>query len=301
MDILTLKGINKSFNSHVALKNVDLSIPEGAISGLLGPNGAGKTTLLRIITQILLPDLGSVLFRGHRLRISDRFSFGYLPEERGLYRKMKVRDHLLFLASLKEVPAQEASRDVTYWLQQFEIEDRAGHRIEELSKGMQQKIQFIAALLHKPEVVILDEPFTGFDPINEETAQRVIKDLNQNGITFILSTHRMESVENYCTHTIFINKGEVVLQGAVGTIKEKFKENLFRVEGTGHLADDYKSFDLIKKRVEKDQLHAILKLRSGFVPNEMLSELMTTVNISGFKEEIPGIEYIFKKVIREGK
>lgn len=221
-DILEIRNVFKSYGDHMALKNFSLSIPRGAIFGLIGPNGAGKTSLIRIITQILRPDKGHIVFNGEELKLAHINKIGYLPEERGVYKRMKVIDYLNFIAELRELPSSLGNSLINDWLVKFELNDWAKKEIGSLSKGMQQKVQFIATILHDPELIILDEPFSGFDPINQELLSQEIQALREAGKTIIFSTHRMESIEEICTHVALVNKSSCILKGTIEEIQKKY-------------------------------------------------------------------------------
>lgn len=223
--MLQINHLSKQYSNHIALDDLSLDIPTNSIFGLLGPNGAGKTTLIRIITQIYNPDKGTVFFKGEPLVKRHTNLIGYLPEERGLYKKMFVKEHLLYIAALRDLPKKEAEEKVNYWLNRFSLEKWAKAEVGSLSKGMQQKVQFIATILHDPELIILDEPFSGFDPVNQQLLTDEIKALHQAGKTIIFSTHRMESVEEICTHIALIHHANCILKGEVKTIKKQFSEN----------------------------------------------------------------------------
>lgn len=223
--MLQIKNLSKQYSNHVALDGLSLDIPTNSIFGLLGPNGAGKTTLIRIITQIYNPDKGEILFNGEPLAKKHTNQIGYLPEERGLYKKMYVKEHLLYIAALRDLPKKEAEEKTSYWLKRFNLDKWAKSEVGNLSKGMQQKVQFIATILHDPELIILDEPFSGFDPVNQQLLTDEIKALHQAGKTVIFSTHRMESVEEICTHIALIHNADCILKGEVKTIKQQFSEN----------------------------------------------------------------------------
>ena len=233
MNILEAHNVVKRYAAHTALDNVSINVPEQSIFGLLGPNGAGKTSLIRIITQITAPDSGEIIFNNRKLDASHIAQIGYLPEERGLYKKMKVGEHLLYLAQLKGLTKSEAMEKLKTWFIKFEIKTWWDKKIEDLSKGMQQKIQFIATVLHQPKLIILDEPFSGFDPINANIIKDEILELRKNGSTIIFSTHRMESVEELCDHIALINHSKVLLSGATKEVKQRFKTNTYYVEGRG--------------------------------------------------------------------
>ena len=229
MSVLSIKGVVKRFGNHAAVDGASFEVPQRSIFGLLGPNGAGKTTLLRIITTIMGADEGEIKINGEKLNTRHIFEIGYLPEERGLYKKMKVGDQLLFLAQLKGLSHKEAREKIKTWFEKFEIGDWWNKKVQELSKGMQQKIQFIATVVHEPKLLILDEPFSGLDPINTNLIKDEIHRLNREGTSIIFSTHRMEQVEEICTDIVLINKGKVILDGKMDAIKEDHKKNIFRI------------------------------------------------------------------------
>mgnify|MGYP002417036387 CR=1 FL=1 len=230
MYLIDALDIIKEYEGHRALNGVSVQIPENCIYGILGPNGAGKTTFIRIINHITVPDSGTVLFDNHLLNAEDVKHIGYLPEERGLYKKMKVGEHIVYLAQLKGVSRNEAKRRMKKWITRFEIDRWEKYRIEELSKGMQQKIQFITTVIHEPRLLIFDEPFSGFDPINTELLKHEILELKKGGATIIFSTHNMSSVEELCDEITLINRSQVVLQGEVLKIREQYKKDLFRIK-----------------------------------------------------------------------
>jgi len=295
MSILSLQAVRKEYRNVVAVDDVSFEVPEGSLFGLLGPNGAGKTSLIRIITTITMADSGSVRFNGELLNRSHVEQIGYLPEERGLYRKMKVGEHLLYLAQLKGLTSTDAKARIKKLMERFEILDWWNKKIEELSKGMQQKIQFIATIVHEPKLIILDEPFSGLDPINTNLIKDVIFDLNRNGTSVIFSTHRMEQVEEICEHIILINDGKNVLEGMVSDIKDKFKEGVFRIEFAGALPDDLNShFDVIS-----DTDHEVLiKADAGMSPNDLLRVLLDRgFLIHAFQEVKPSLNEVFIKTV----
>jgi ABC-2 type transport system ATP-binding protein len=233
--MLDIQNVVKNYGDYTAVKNLSFQMPKGSIFGLLGPNGAGKSSLIRMITTITRPDSGKIFFAGEQLNSSHPQRIGYMPEERGLYKKMKIGEHLLYLAQLKGMPKQEALKEIRYWLTRFEIIDWWDKKVDELSKGMQQKAQFISTVLHKPELLILDEPFSGLDPVNANLLKDEIYELHKNGTSIIFSTHRMEQVEEICDQIVLVNKGENILNGSVETIKQQFKENLFRFQFRGDM------------------------------------------------------------------
>lgn len=229
MKILNIHNVNKYFQKELVLKNITLDIEEGSLFGFLGPNGAGKTTLIRCITQIIIPDSGKIIFNGEKLNPKHIIEMGYMPEERGLYKKMGVYDQLLYLSRLKGLSSKEAKSKIEFWLEKFSIVDWKSKKIEELSKGMGQKIQFIATVINAPKLLILDEPFSGLDPVNADLIQQEILALNREGTTIIFSTHRMEQVEQLCDKIVLINKGENILNGSVKEIIQENKENKYKI------------------------------------------------------------------------
>jgi len=303
VNILTAKNLNKTFHENVALHNVDLEIPKQSIFGLLGPNGAGKSTFIRIVNQIINADSGQIQINGENLAPKHIGTIGYLPEERGLYKKMKVGDQLLYLAQLKGLSKKEAVQKIKAWLEKFGASDWLGKKIEDLSKGMQQKVQFISTVMHQPELIILDEPFSGFDPINANLIKDEILSLREKGSTIIFSTHRMESVEEMCDYIALINKSEKILDGEKSKIKDQFKSNQFTLvhRGNGIVAND--SFNLENKVELGDGLNqSTLKLVSGTSSNQLLQELINQqVDIVSFQEEIPSINDIFIQLVQGEK
>jgi ABC-2 type transport system ATP-binding protein len=302
MDILKIEDVVKTYDKHVAVNHVSFTMPEGCIFGMLGPNGAGKSSLIRMITTITRPDSGVIYFAGERLNERHPEQIGYMPEERGLYKKMKVGEHLMYLAQLKGLSYLEAKKQIKYWLERLEIVDWWGKKIEELSKGMQQKAQFITTVLHRPRLLILDEPFSGLDPVNAELLKNEIYELNKQGTSIIFSTHRMEQVEEICDKIVLINKGENVLYGGVSDIKQQFKDNLFRVnfEGTTDgksVAAALTAFSV----VEQTPQYATLKLTNDDDSNAILRNLLDTgVRVTAFNEILPTLNEIFIKTVGEG-
>ena len=264
--------------------------------GLLGPNGAGKTSLIRIITTITMADSGTITFDGEPLNMRHPERIGYLPEERGLYRKMKVGDHLMYLAQLKGLSAKDAKARLHELMDRFENRDWWNKKVEELSKGMQQKIQFIATIVHDPKLIILDEPFSGLDPINTNLIKEVIFELNRNGTTIIFSTHRMEQVEEICEHIVLINKGRNVLEGKVEEVKEAYKEGIYRLEFDGNLPADLNGKFEVVKDTDKD----VLIKAEEMSPNELLRELLSRgIEIHSFQEVKPSVNEIFIRKVNE--
>lgn len=299
-NILQAIDVRKAYDAHVALSGVSLDIPEGSIFGLLGPNGAGKTSLIRIITQITGADSGEILFKGERLNPSHIAQIGYLPEERGLYKKMKIGEQLLYLAQLKGLTKADATQRIKAWIDRLDLRPWVGKNVEDLSKGMQQKVQFIATVLHEPSLIILDEPFSGFDPINANLIKDEILELRQKGATIIFSTHRMESVEEMCDSIALINRSRKVLDGPVGQIKDTFKTNTFEVEGKGRLMVLHPDFEVLEhKERENGFFYDRIRLHEGVTPNDLLRYLIGHVEVHAFREQIPSINEIFIRRVRE--
>ncbi|QJX47582.1 ABC transporter ATP-binding protein [Hymenobacter taeanensis] len=298
--ILQAIDVHKAYAAHVALNGVSLDIPEGSIFGLLGPNGAGKTSLIRIITQITGADSGEIRFRGERLNPSHIAQIGYLPEERGLYKKMKVGEQLLYLARLRGLSRADATQRIKGWLERFDIKAWAEKNVEDLSKGMQQKVQFVATVLHEPSLIILDEPFSGFDPINANLIKDEILNLRDKGATIIFSTHRMESVEEMCDNIALINRSRKVLDGPVGAIKDQFKTHTYEVEGQGRLMVMHPDFEVLEhKERENGHFYDRIQLHAGTTPNDLLRYLISQVEVHAFREQIPSINEIFIRRVRE--
>ena len=294
MFILEIKDVVKQYAEHRALDHVSINIPKNCIYGLLGPNGAGKTSLIRIINQITAPDSGTVLLNGEKLKPEDVYNIGYLPEERGLYKKMKVEEQIVYLARLKGLSKTQAKEKAHYWLEKFGIENWKNKHIEELSKGMQQKIQFIITVIHEPPLLILDEPFSGFDPINAEILKKEILELKDKGATVILSTHNMNSVEELCDEITLINSSKVVLQGDVTTIKKDFKKNIYKViaeNNTLPKVNDY--YSIIETRKTRIGFEYTIK-KTGEISNNKLIEIISQYcEIDSFEEILPSMHEIF--------
>ena len=298
MSILSLRGVVKRYAKHTAVNGVTFDIPKGSIFGMLGPNGAGKTSLIRIITTITAADEGEIFLDGEKLNRLHPTQIGYMPEERGLYKKMKVGEHLLYLAQLKGLSPSLAKEKLNHWLTKFEITDWWNKKIEELSKGMQQKVQFIATVVHEPKLLILDEPFSGLDPINSNLIKDIIYELNQNGTSVIFSTHRMEQVEEICREIVLINQGNVVLEGKVADIKKNYKENLFAVGFDGSFPKDLQNGDF--EIVSEDHGELIIKAGEGHSPNELLKGLIDrNITIQSYHEILPSLNEIFIKKVAE--
>ncbi len=301
MDILTIKNIHKSYGDFMALNDINMSVPKATIFGLLGPNGAGKTTLIRIITQIIAADQGTVLMNDEPLKPEHIRQIGYLPEERGLYKKMKVGEHLLYLAQLKGLSKKDAMDRIKVWFKKFDIAGWWGKKVEDLSKGMQQKIQFIATVLHDPELLILDEPFSGFDPINVNIIKDEILNFAKEGKTILLSTHRMESVEELCDHIALINKSEKILEGSKKEIKEQFKTNIFEVQHKDLISEIENGFEIIKQeQLDEGIYKTSVKILNGKGPNELLRSLIDHVEVHSFIEKIPSMNEIFITTVKGG-
>lgn len=303
-NILVAKNVTKRFGNHIALNNVSLEIPRNSIFGLLGPNGAGKTTLIRIINQITYPDSGDVFFDGERLKPHHIAMIGYLPEERGLYKNMKVGEQALYLAQLKGLTKMEAKVRLKYWFERFEITDWWGKKVQELSKGMAQKIQFIVTVLHQPKLLIFDEPFSGFDPINANMIKDEILQLKKEGTSIIFSTHRMESVEELCEYIALLHKSEKILDGKLWDIRKAYKNNLYRVG-----LEVENGNNLIKELTEKfhissshyDQMERQLNFTVQLLNDdtrEFIAHVTDKGNVNNFVETIPSANDIFIQTIQ---
>lgn len=300
MNIIDIQHVSKEYATHRALDDVSIEIPKGSIFGLLGPNGAGKTTLIRIINQITGPDKGQILFDGKLLNQSHIARIGYLPEERGLYKKMKVGEQLLYLAQLKGLSKKEAMDKLEVWFVKFDIKSWWDKTVGDLSKGMQQKIQFVSTVLHEPDLIILDEPFSGFDPINANLIRDEILELRKKGSTIIFSTHRMETVEELCDNIALIHKSKKVLDGPKLFLKEQFKTNTYFVEYTGHLNRELKEHSVHEfKSPENGHFRNDIKLPEGWTANDLLRSLIVQVEIKSFGENIPTMSDIFMKAVNE--
>lgn len=301
-NIIECRNVCKSFGEKVALDNVSVSVPKGGIFGLLGPNGAGKTTLIRIINRITIPNGGEVLFNGRPITQSDVEKIGYLPEERGLYRKMEVGDQAMYLAQLKGMSATEARKALKEWFVRFGIQNWWKKKVEELSKGMAQKIQFITTVVHRPSLMILDEPFSGFDPVNAELIRKEILRLKEEGATIILSTHNMESVEELCDDIALINKSRLVITGGVDGIRHKYGNNNIELVYTGEdrVKDAEGIFTVLSDEDNAGRHTAVLSLGKDVSSNDTLSALLGQgIVINSFKELIPRMNDIFIKLVTE--
>lgn len=303
-NLLVAEGISKTFGEFTALNNISLEIPRGSIFGLLGPNGAGKTTFIRIINQIILPSEGKILLDGHPLQPSDIRNIGYLPEERGLYKSMKVGEQALYLAQLKGLSKAEAKERLHYWFKKLKIEDWWDKKIQELSKGMAQKVQFVVTVLHRPKLLIFDEPFSGFDPVNANLIKDEILQLREDGATILFSTHRMESVEELCEYMALIHKGNKLLDGRVSAIKQQYKSNTFEVglettdpEGLRkELSQRFPITDTNFKSIH-DDLKLQIQIAENASPNDLLIFLTSRATVNHFVEVIPSVNDIFIKTV----
>ena len=303
MSFFAAQNIIKNYANHRALDDVSIDIPEGAIYGLLGPNGAGKTSLIRIITQITGPDSGKLFFKGVPLIPSDMNRIGYLPEERGLYKKMKVGEQAVYLARLKGINKNDAIKRLKTWFEKFEIEAWWDKKVEELSKGMAQNVQFITTVLHEPEMLIFDEPFSGFDPINVELLKKEILDLRQKGTTIIFSTHNMASVEEICSHIALINKSRKIIEGPINEIREKYANDTYQL--SFRYAPDFKpeqftgeEFEILSQKTEGNRQDIILQRIKPCNTNTLLSRFLPHIDILSYQKVIPGMNDIFIKLVK---
>lgn len=301
-NLLSADAVVKDFSGHRALNKVSVDVPAGSIYGLLGPNGAGKTTLLRIINQITAPDEGSITFRGEPMGSKHRTLIGYLPEERGLYKKMKVGEQALYLARLKGLSRPEAMNRLKTWFEKFEIGDWWNKKVEELSKGMAQKVQFITTVLHEPQLLIFDEPFSGFDPINVNLLKQEILSMKEKGATIIFSTHNMASVEELCDHITLINASEVVLQGEISRIREQYRAHKYLVQFNGDpgmlqsgLQPDFEFLGIAENGMGQQATIRILRDRSA---NDLLRNLVEITEVRGFQEILPSMNDIFLEAVK---
>ncbi|NVJ48297.1 MAG: ATP-binding cassette domain-containing protein [Cytophagia bacterium] len=301
MNILEANNVTKRYAEHTALNDVSISIPKQSIFGLLGPNGAGKTTLIRIVNQIIMADEGQVFINGEKLDPKHIGVIGYLPEERGLYKKMKVGEQLMYLAQLKGLSSGEARKRIKFWLEKLGLTEWAGKKVEDLSKGMAQKIQFIATVLHEPDLLILDEPFSGFDPVNANLIKDEIFELREKGATVIFSTHRMESVEQLCDHIALINKSQKILDGPKTEIKNSFKLNQYEVIYKGELRESNSVSILKEDTSELGMNKATIEAKNGESPNVLLQELISKIEVHSFIEVIPSINDIFISLVKGGQ
>ena len=302
MEALTAKNVTKRYTNHLALDNVSLSIPAKTIFGLLGPNGAGKTTFIRIINQIINSDGGEISIFGERLQPKHVEAIGYLPEERGLYKKFKVGEQLIYLAQLKGLSRKDAIEKSKAWVKKFEIIDWWNKKVEDLSKGMAQKVQFISTVMHEPRLIILDEPFSGFDPVNAQLITQEILELKDKGCTIIFSTHRMETVEDLCDHIALIDKSKKILEGSKKQVKETYRSNTYWVEHKGSLPSSSQNYQLIEQRsIEDDYYKSIIKVKDGTSPNILIRDLTELTEVHSFIEKIPTMSEIFIGLVKGGR
>ncbi len=303
MELFSAKDVSKTYASQQALTNVSISVDEGTIFGLLGPNGAGKTTLIRIINQITAPDSGSVWLDGHLLKPADISQIGYLPEERGLYKKMKVGEQALYLGQLKGLSRRDAMKELKIWFEKFEITAWWDKKVMELSKGMQQKVQFICTVLHKPRLLIFDEPFSGFDPINADLVTREILQMKKNGATIIFSTHNMESVEQLCDHIALIDKSKKILDGPTNQIREQYKSNIYDISYRGvfdiETHDIARKYTILKHEQNGNGNKLSIQYPDGTNSRELIKDLVDQVEIVSFNEVIPSMNEVFIKVVKQ--
>ena len=299
MNLVKINGVSKSYGDHQALDNIEFGIPENSVFGLLGPNGAGKTTLIRIITQIIMPDSGQVLFRDVPMLAEDVRKIGYLPEERGLYKKMKVSDQLIFLARLKGMSRPEAVASIKHWMEKLGIMAWHNKNVEDLSKGMQQKIQFIATVVHNPSLIILDEPFSGFDPVNANLIKDEILELKEKGATIIFSTHRMESVEELCDQITLIHHSKILIHGAKKDIKNQYRNNTFITEYIGEIPIADNGFEVLHtKSLDDDIFRSEVKIADNHSVNDLVGFITSKTKIVSINEKIPSINDIFISTVK---
>ncbi len=298
MNFIDVNSVVKQYDGHLALDHVDLHVPQGCIYGLLGPNGAGKTSLIRIINRITRADSGSVFINGREMEQKDIANIGYLPEERGLYKKIKVADEIVYLARLKGMPKKIAVAEMEKWLERFNLTEWKGRKVEELSKGMQQKVQFITTVIHRPQLLIFDEPFSGFDPVNAEQLKREIMLLRDEGATILFSTHNMASVEEICEQITLINHSRVVLEGRVDDIKQSHKKNLFVVDVAGGKKVEAKD-GLFKVVPDALKQGTVIKLDDGVMLRDAIAWLNDNYTLTGITEQLPSMNEIFIETVKQ--
>ena len=299
MEALIANGITKRYTHHLALDDVSITIPEKTISGLLGPNGAGKTTFIRIINQIINADAGEIAIFGERLQEKHIGMIGYLPEERGLYKKLKVGEQLIYLARLKGLSRSEATARSKKWIKKFAITDWWNKKVEDLSKGMAQKVQFISTVMHEPRLIILDEPFSGFDPVNAKIITEEILALKENGSTIIFSTHRMETVEDLCDHIVLIDKSRKILEGSKKEVKAAYKSNTFRIEHVGVFTLEGGRYEVLEqKSLEENYYSSTVRIKEAMSPNQLIRELTEITEVHSFMEKVPTMGEIFIKLVK---
>jgi ABC-2 type transport system ATP-binding protein len=301
MEIFRAENVVKKYADHLALDNVSLTIPQGKIYGLLGPNGAGKTTLIRIINQITMPDSGKIYLKGNEMKMDDVQYIGYLPEERGLYKKMKVGEQAMYFAQLKGLSHSEAQKRLRYWFTKFEIQAWWNKKVEELSKGMAQKVQFIITILHEPELMIFDEPFSGFDPINANLLKEEILEFKKKGHTIIFSTHNMASVEELCDNITLINKSRNVLSGDIDEIRHSYGDNIYQIDYVGEagaLNMLHNGYQIVDEISEKGLVKVRVKLQPDQSGNPLIAAVLPLVEVVNFQKIIPSMNDIFIKVVQ---
>ncbi len=302
MEALQAQNVTKRYTNHLALDNVSLTIPQQTIFGLLGPNGAGKTTFIRIINQIINSDSGTISLFGEPLQEKHIGTIGYLPEERGLYKKLKVGEQLVYLAQLKGLSRKAATEKSKAWIKKFEVTDWWNKKVEDLSKGMAQKVQFISTVMHEPRLIILDEPFSGFDPVNAQLITREILELKEKGCTIIFSTHRMETVEDLCDHIALIDRSKKILEGSKKQVKQNYRTNTYWVEHKGKLTLSSPKYELIEQHeVEDTYYRSVVKvLESSYSPNQLIRDLTEITEVHSFIEKIPTMSEIFISLVKGG-
>ena len=302
MDLLNVKNICKSYVNHRALDNISIDIPRSSIFGLLGPNGAGKTTLIRIINQIINQDSGQILLHGTNINYDDIRKIGYMPEERGLYKKMKIGDFLLFMGKLKGLSRSESINSARDWFNNLEVSNWWNKNIEDLSKGMSQKVQFISTVLHNPDLIILDEPFSGFDPVNANLIKKNLLRLKNEGKTIIFSTHRMESVDELCDNLAMINKSKKILSGTINDIKSAYKSDIYKIKHLNRIDDKTSNFSVIDSKIAYDNIYeSEIKLTKKISSNDLLRLLLSnSIEILEFKQKTPNMNDIFIMKVEEG-
>jgi ABC-2 type transport system ATP-binding protein len=300
VDALTASHITKRYTQHVALDDVSITIPAQTIFGLLGPNGAGKTTLIRIINQIINADSGDITLFGERLQPKHIGSIGYLPEERGLYKKLKVGEQLIYLAQLKGLSRKDAVEKSRAWVKKFDVTDWWNKKVEDLSKGMAQKVQFISTVMHEPKLIILDEPFSGFDPVNAQLITREILELKAHGCTIIFSTHRMETVEDLCDHIALINHSKKILEGSKKQVKETYRTNSFWVEHKGAFRSVPGKYEVEDQKLVEENYYRTVVKGAITSPNQLIRELTDVTEVHSFVEKIPTMSEIFINLVKGG-
>lgn len=299
MEALKARGVTKQYANHTALTNVDITVPEKSIYGLLGPNGAGKTTLIRIINQIINSDGGTINIFGQPLNPSHVGVIGYLPEERGLYKKLKVGEQLVYFARLKGLSRSDAIAKIKIWVEKFEIKDWLGKKVEDLSKGMAQKVQFISTVMHEPKLIILDEPFSGFDPVNAQLITKEILELKEKGSTIIFSTHRMETVEDLCDHIALINKSNKILEGTKKEVKAQYRTNTFTVEHRGAFQLNNEAYELLQQdKIDDGFNRSWVKMKNSGSPNQLIQDLTRVTEVFSFAEKVPTMSEIFITLVK---